>query len=512
MKNITKKKNTRNGVLRLLITILAFLLQIIWLVTIFIRLNEYSVLISTLTSVMALLVAIRIYSDTSNSTFKQMWLMTLLVFPILGLLLYLLYGNKNATKRKKVTFAKVHNSLNEHVVQSEDVLEEMEKIDKGISNQFRYLIKNGYPVYQQTDVEFYAEAKDGFEAQLETMQKAKHFIFMDYHAVEEAEAFEKMLDILKEKVSQGVKVRILYDDVGSIGFTNLRLVKRLKALGIQCKAFNPVSPFFQIFMNNRDHRKIMVVDGEVGFTGGYNIADEYFNIVNPYGYWKDTGVKLEGEAVKNLTAMFLEMWNVNGLKDDDVKYLEQYHKETQNKTGFVQPYADDPLNDLDIAENVYLNLIKNAKDYFYATTPYLIIGDEMKRELTLAAERGVDVRIITPGIPDKKFIYRATRSYYAELVRYGVRIYEYTPGFVHAKQTIADGEVATVGTINFDYRSLYHHFENGVLLYGYDAIKKIEKDFQQVIDDSREVTELYKNKSTILRGVDSFLRWVSPLL
>ena len=291
-------------------------------------------------------------------------------------------------------------------------------------------------------------------------------------------------------------------------------------LGVQCRVFNYVVPFLNIFMNNRDHRKIMVIDGKVGFTGGYNLADEYFNITHPYGYWKDTGVKLTGRAVQNFTMMFLEMWNVMGQADTDYeKYLKASQEgvedgNVQKASGSVQPYADSPLDGEPVGENVYLNLIKTAKKRLYVATPYLIISDEMTRELGLAAKRGVDVRVFTPGIPDKKVIYGVTRSYYSGLVRQGVRVYEYTPGFLHAKQMLCDEDTATVGTINMDYRSLYHHFENGVWMHGCDAIRDIEADFDKLIQDSEEVTDKYRDgrKNIAVRGWQCIMRLIAPLL
>lgn len=337
---------------------------------------------------------------------------------------------------------------------------------------------------------------------------------MEYHAIEEGQSFGRIMEILERKASQGVEVRILYDDVGSVGFLNLDFIKRMKEKNIQCRVFNPVFPVLKIFMNNRDHRKITIIDGKVGFTGGYNLADEYFNLTHPYGNWKDTGVRLEGDAVDSILTMFLEMWNGfgNSAKDSTDAYFVKDKGQSLAK-GFVQPYADSPLDDRQVGENVYLNMIKGAKRFLYITTPYLIISDEMRRELTLAAERGVDVRIVTPGIPDKKMVFRVTRSYYAGLVKGGVRIYEYTPGFIHSKQMTADGEYGVVGTINLDYRSLYHHFENGVLLYDCPAVSDMVEDFHQTFQVSHEVTSQYQGERyAVVRGFDCILRLVAPLL
>ena len=345
------------------------------------------------------------------------------------------------------------------------------------------------------------------------MKAAKKFIFMEYFAIEDAEAFAAIKEVLAAKVKEGVEVRIFYDDVGSVGFVNPKFARQLEELGIQCRIFNPLIPLLNMFMNNRDHRKITVIDGEIAYTGGYNLANEYFNMTHPYGYWKDTGVRLEGEAVRSYTVMLLEMWNA--MEHTDLSYERFFPQKdlSWKSDGYVQPYADNPLDGEHVGENVYMNIIKNAKRYVYFVTPYLIITDEMKRELGLAAKRGVDVRILTPGIPDKKLIYRITRSYYASLVRDGVRIFEYTPGFCHAKECICDDEVATVGTINMDYRSLYLHFEDGVYLYQCSAVADMLKDYQDMISVSEEVTEMYRQSSKSRLSIGQcLLRIIAPLL
>ena len=263
-------------------------------------------------------------------------------------------------------------------------------------------------------------------------------------------------------------------------------------------------------MNNRDHRKITVIDGKVGFTGGYNLADEYFNVKHPYGHWKDTGIMLRGDAVRSLTVMFLEMWNAVKKMDRDYGKYTEISCPAKDAPGFVQPYADSPLDDERVGENVYLNLLKNAKKTCWITTPYLILDDEMMHELVLAAKRGVDVRIITPGIPDKKTVFRLTRSYYAQLIRGGVKIYQYTPGFIHAKQMLVDDEAAVVGTINLDYRSLYLHFENAVLFRSCPAVLDLKKDFEETFPLCCE--QISSGKMRRMGMLDSLLRLFAPLL
>ena len=304
----------------------------------------------------------------------------------------------------------------------------------------------------------------------------------------------------------------MYDDVGSVGKVNLLFAKRLHDAGIQCMVFNPAMPFLNVFMNHRDHRKITVIDGKVGYTGGFNLSDEYFDRKRPYGKWKDTGIRLEGDAVQSLTAAFLEIWSASTRKKES---MERYFPEEYWADGgcFVQPYEDDPLSRERAAESVYLNLIYGAKESLYILTPYLIITDEMTNALILAAKRGVDVRIITPGIPDKKTIYAVTRSYYAGLIRQGVRIFEYTPGFCHAKQILCDGKTASIGTSNLDYRSLYLHFENNVLLYGGRAVEQIRQDFEATFAQCAEVTGDYPERRTLGQRTGQYiLRLFAPLL
>lgn len=508
------EERRNNSIGRMIFVVLSVLLQAAWLVLLALRLNRYSVGISLASTVLAIVVVLRLYAAHTNAAFKMPWIMLILSFPPMGLCLYFMAGHSNVSKTMRRRFEKIDGKLLGWLQQDPVVSGKLEKENMTWANQSRYIWKYGkYPVYENTDVEYYSEALDGFEAQKKALSQAKQFIFMEYHAIEDAKAFGELREILARKAKEGVEVRILYDDIGSIGFINLKFIRQMEENGIQCRVFNPLLPILYVFMNNRDHRKITVVDGTVGFTGGYNLADEYFNITHPYGRWKDTGIRMEGDAVRNLTAMFLEMWNA--IEDTDADYGRYFPKTSYRAVGkgYVQPYGDSPLDGEPVGENVYMNMVKSAERYAYFTTPYLIISDEFTRELGLAAKRGVDVRIITPGIPDKKMVYRMTRSYYAGLVKSGVRIFEYTPGFVHAKQCVCDDEIAAVGTINLDYRSLYLHFENGAMLYGCDAVKKAKKDFDEMFPVCEEVTEKYREgRSAAMRIGQCILRLFAPLM
>ncbi|MCD7918820.1 MAG: cardiolipin synthase [Clostridiales bacterium] len=509
-----EKATVRNGVAKMLASLLALVIQVGWVVLLFVRLNEYSTSISLLTSLLAFLLAVRISGKRDNAAFKLSWIILIMAFPLLGLCLYLLFGRSGTTRRMHRRFEAIDGKLRPFQQQRPEPMQALEASDPQFAGQCRYIYQYGhYPLYCNTDVVFYAEAVDGLEAQLKDLAAAEQFIFLEYHAIQEGVAFARLKAVLADRVAHGVEVRMFYDEVGSVGFIDRGFIRRMEEVGVQCRVFNPVVPVLKPFMNNRDHRKITVIDGKVGYTGGYNLADEYFGITTPFGHWKDTGLRLTGDAVRSLTLMFLEMWNA--MEDTDASYT-RYLPEVAcrpSQQGFVQPYADSPLDDEYMGENIYLNLIHSATRCLYIATPYLIISDEMNRALCLAAQRGVDVRILTPGIPDKKLVYRMTRSYYAGLVRRGVRIYEYTPGFPHEKQVLCDGVAATVGTINFDFRSLYHHFENGVLLYRCPAIQDIEVDFRKTFQVSREVTEQYRTGlNAMVRVTQCLFRLFGPLM
>lgn len=505
------KKKSGNSILRAVFVAVSVLFQTGWLLLLVLRLNEYSLVISLVTSLLSLFVVLQLYSKHTTAAMKMPWIMLILVFPVMGLSLYLmieLFGDLGKTgKHLKAVREKTEGLL----VQKPDALEKMEL---SAANICRYVSRYANsPVYENTSVRYFAEAKDAFEEMKRELEKAESFIFMEYFIVSEGSAFRELGEILERKAKQGVQVRMMYDDIGSIGYTNFRFVKALNAYGIQCRVFNPALPFLNLFMNHRDHRKITVIDGKVGFTGGYNLADEYFDRAHPYGKWKDTGIRMEGEGVRSLTAQFLQLWQVSARQEEDWRPFLSVPHAVPEAGGFVQPFGDDPVGSERVAENVYLNLISRAKERLYITTPYLIITDEMSRALGLAAKRGVDVRIITPGIPDKKTVFQVTRSYYGDLLDQGVRIFEYTPGFVHAKQCLCDGDLACIGTSNLDYRSLYLHFENNVLLYDCEAVQQMAEDFDDLFRQCREVTDGCRlGRKKLLRIWQCLLRLFAPLM
>ena len=517
-KTLENKASTKNGILRMVFVVIAILLEAAILVAMFVTsVGDYAEVIALLSRIVAVFLVLAIYSQNKSASIKMPWLILIMAMPVTGTTLYFTIGLSGSTAKMKKRYKEVDEWLLPHLVQDQEVLSRLEKKDPDRAGTSRYIIReSGFPVNHRTEVTYYKDASEALEAQKQAMREAKSFIFMEYFAIENAKCWRSVEEILIEKVKEGVEVRVFYDDFGSIGYINTDFARRLEGKGIRCRIFNPMVPFFNIFLNNRDHRKMTIIDGVVGFTGGYNMADEYFNITSPYGHWKDTGVRLQGEAVRSMTITFLEMWNAVRSDDKDDQDISKYipgETGVESAKGYVQFYADSPLDKKPIGEDVYLGLVNGAQKYIYFMTPYLIITDEMSRMMGLAAKRGVDVRIITPGIPDKKTIYSVTRSYYNRLARTGVRIYEYTPGFCHGKMCVTDDIAATCGTINLDYRSLYHSFEDGCLMIGSDAVLRIKEDMLETMEECCEVTEKYRSgRSAALRFGQMVLRLFAPLL
>lgn len=502
-------KNRRsNSIARIAFVALSVVLQVLWLLLQILKLNRYSAWLSMATSIISAVVVLKLYSDHSNTAMKMPWILLIVAFPVMGISLYLMAGLFGDTGSTGKRIHRVRQQM-EPFLNREEVLPE----DPGVSNQFRYLRQcNGSPSYTNTAVEYHSEGEMALEALKRDLEQATDFIFMEYFIVEDGSAFREILDILERKVKAGVEVRLIYDDIGSVGYVNMEFARRLNEKGIRCHVFNPARPVVNLFMNHRDHRKITVIDGKVGYTGGYNLADEYFDRAHPYGQWKDTGIRLEGEAVQSLTATFLELWYVASRQEEDYgRFLQIRH--SVPAPGIAAPFGDNPMGSERAAENVCLNLAAQAKRRLWICTPYLILSDELIRALGLAAKRGVDVRILTPGIPDKKTVYQVTRSYFAGLVEQGVRIFAYTPGFCHAKMWLCDEDLACIGTSNLDYRSFYHHFENNVLLYGCPAVTAMGADFEETFRISREVTADYRSgRGAILLLWQCLLRLFAPLM
>ena len=504
---------------KILFSGILILLQLGFLLFTYLKLREEYFYIQAVLLLVSLLVVLHIINRPINPAYKLAWCTTILLSPIFGGLFYLVLSVNRTRKKFRKSIRDSVAVAKSHLHQEPEILEQIHSISKHASPQAAYIHNQAkYPVYPNTGVRYFASGEEMFMCMLEELEKAEHFIFMEYFIVHEGAFWDSVLDILKRKAREGVEVKMIYDDMGSISTLPSKYYLELREYGIECYCFNPFNPVLSLRLNNRDHRKITVIDGHTSFTGGINLADEYINQLERFGYWKDTGVMIKGEATWNFTVMFLQMWQ--HLSETTVDF-ERYHipasqfpTECRLETdGFVQPYADNPLFSEVVAENVYLNMIHRATSYIYITTPYLIVDNEMITALVLAAQSGIDVRIVTPGIPDKKTVFMMTRSFYEPLTKAGVKIYEYTPGFIHSKMMVVDDNYAVVGSINLDYRSLYLHFECATFLYHSKIINSIKEDIEDTISDSKEITyESCLNLNKPYRFWQGLLRLYAPLL
>ncbi len=480
------------------------------------KFNQYFIFLYTIGTVLGLALVLFIINDKSNPGYKIAWIVVIMLLPIFGALFYLLFGANHLSRREKAKYDSIEQKTKAATVQSQPVLDEIAALDGSAVVQSRYIERSSMsPPYKNTSSEYLPLGEIKFERMVQELKKARHYIFLEYFILQEGKMWNTILDILVQKAREGVDVRVLYDDMGSMMTLPYRYDRKLEKLGIKCRIFNPFLPVLTSRFNNRDHRKICVIDGHTGFTGGINLADEYINAYPKHGHWKDTAILLRGDAVWSLTVMFLTMWDLITKEDEDFEqYRPHIHQESVQETdGFVQPFTDNPLDGEATGETVYMNLISKAQRYVYITTPYLIIDNEMVTALSNAAKSGVDVRIITPHIPDKWYVHAVTRAYYEVLLESGVKIYEYAPGFIHAKTFAVDDEYGVVGTINLDYRSLYLHFECGVWLYRTNSVLQVRDDFLATQEKCQEITlEQARHVKWYRKAARSVLRMFAPLM
>lgn len=444
---------------------------------------------------------------------KVTWLLFAVV-PVFGFLLYLMIGERRLSKKEIQQLEKM-DSMKFREDNSYDLRVELKQENKSAFGIVKSLLSMDHnaDVYDGTTSQYFPLGEEMFEAMLDDLRSAKKFIFLEFYIIDPGVMWNRVLDILVDKVQQGVEVKLLYDDIGCMATLPGDYTKRLRKMGIDAHKFNKVIPRMTVAYNNRDHRKILVVDGQVGYTGGINLADEYINHIVRFGHWKDGGVRLEGRAVKALTRLFLMNWYINR---GEITDFDRYHFDSQRVEGkgLYIPYGSGPkpIYKEQVGKAVYQNIINQAIDYVYITTPYLIIDYDLTEDIKNAAMRGVDVRIVTPFIPDKKLIQIVTRGAYPDLLEAGVKIYEYTPGFIHSKNVISDDELAVVGTINFDYRSLVHHYENAVLMYQTETIADIKQDFEDLFDVSKEISLETLQNSWYQRLLKEIMQLFAPLL
>lgn len=500
---------------RVVITALLVLMQIVVFLVVLLRWGNYYLWFSMVLRFITFWAVIYIIWRPSNPAVKLAWVVPILIFPLFGGVFYLFFGHVIVPKKLRDSMERTDKQVRKSLVQDEKILAELRSEDQAAANQSGYIdAYAAMPIWDQTASAYFSDGMPWWESLLADLEKAEHFIFLEFFIIKEGTMWNAILDLLERKAKAGVEVRLIYDDVGCVFLLPKKYDRAMEKRGIKCVAFNRLVPFLSLVLNNRDHRKIVVIDGKAAYTGGINLSDEYINLEHPYGErWKDTGIRIEGKAVWNFTVMFLQMWNMSRYTEEDYSRYYYSQQEIAGAAGFVQPYMDTPFDEETLGENVYLNLIGAAKRYVWIYTPYLVTDNEMITALKLAAKRGVDVRIVTPGVPDKKFVYWLTQSNYQNLIGAGVRIYQYAPGFIHAKCMLTDDEAATVGTINFDYRSFYHHFECGVLLYRAQAVKELREDMVQTFAVCEEITMEWCRKKFVKSNViGPLLKLLSPLL
>lgn len=496
---------------RIGIVAISILVQIVWLLLIVANFSNF-IPLNVILTILSILIVLTIIKNERHLDNKLPWIILIILVPFFGGLLYVFVGaNLYSTPMlKKINGNR--EKVKSYLVQDPKIMEDIQNKDLNIYGQVQYISNYvGYPIYNNTDIRYFPLGEDVYPVMIEELKKAKKFIFLEYFIIGEGEMWQTILEILEQKVKEGVDVRVIYDDVGSISSLPNKYNKFLESKGIKCVVFNKLKPIIAVIMNNRDHRKIMVIDGNVSFSGGINIADEYINKKKRYGHWKDNGIMIKGEATWNFTVMFLKIWNAYREEDKNFEKFRPTVKDVKCD-GYILPYGENPLDDEIVGENVYLNIINQAKKYVYIFTPYLIIDSEMISAITLASKRGVDVRIVTPGIPDKKIVFTLTRSYYKMLKKEGVKIYEYTPGFLHSKVFVCDDNIATVGTLNLDYRSLYLHFECGIYIYESKVIEEIKKDALDTMEKSHLVSDKECNAGFIKSIFQAVLKLVAPLM
>ena len=503
---------------RVVLVALLIVLQLVLLAVGVLQFTEYYYIFASIASVISFLTICHVIGTECNAGYKIAWIVVVLVFQPVGAVMYYIFSGSTLSRKVKAAMSRITSITETLKEDKSDVLRDLSEKNPDAWRQSAYIDRMCMcPPYTGTETTYYPTGEAFLEALLPELEKAQRYIFLEYFIIGHGEIWEKIRSVLTRKAAEGVDVRVIYDDFGSITRLSKRYPKELRAQGIQCHVFHPFVPVLDARQNNRDHRKICVVDGQTAFTGGINIADEYINVTHPHGYWKDNAVRVRGEAAWSFTLMFLTMWDylAHPLAHKDESSYESYRPAAEEQyptAGVVQPYTDNPLDSEPVGENIYLHMLYHASRYVWITTPYLIIDEQMQQALCTAARSGVDVRIVTPGIPDKKTINETTKSYYSRLIEHGVKVYEYTPGFIHAKTFICDDLYATVGSVNLDFRSLFLHFECGVWMYRTPAIADIKKDCIHILESSREITAADCRVSYLRRLYRSILEIIAPML
>ena len=499
---------------RLILLVIAVVLQIVMLVSWIYR-TSLSHNLSPIITLFSYALVVRVVNTSEDPSYKLTWCVLILVWPILGMILYVLCAGRKMPKKLADGTTRSSQYLYRLLRQDDTVMERLEKEEPDLCRTFRYGQRmSQFPVYGNTEAKYFGSGEELWPVLLQELRNARKFIFMEFFIIDEGEVWNSVLEVLKQKVQEGVEVKLIYDDFGCAAKLPRGYDRKLNEMGIETYRFNKLRPALIIQMNNRDHRKIVVIDNQVAFTGGVNLADEYMNRIERFGKWRDSAIMLKGDAVWSMTVMFLGMFSWLKGSNAEIDYTRYRLKgDDPGFCGFFQPFSDTPTDDADTGVSMHLNIISSAKNYVYLETPYLIPNNSVESALTLAAQNGVAVRILVPHLPDKRYVFYITQSYYEPLIAAGVRIYEYTPGFNHCKNIVSDDRIASVGTVNSDYRSYYLHFEDGVIFADNEEILRIREDFLRAVSVSQEITMEDCRKVPLYKRVSRrLLKIATPLL
>lgn len=502
---------------RTAIMVVLLLIQALMLFGGFAILGKHIIVLNSLLGVLGVIILIYIINARQNSSFKLMWIIFILAVPVVGVVFFIFTKLQLGTRH---IASRINEILDEEALflrPARDAVNKVLVASKQEFGFFKYIYEKGnYPVYDNASVKYFPLGEDKFEEMIYQLEKAQDFIFLEYFIVDRGYMWDTVLEILTRKAKEGVEVRFIYDGTNTLSLLPKNYPERMEARGIKCKVFSPMTPFLSTHQNNRDHRKILVIDGHTAFTGGVNLADEYINKRERFGHWKDTAIMVKGEAVNSFTLMFLQMWNIDEKKKENFgryMYNKGYIEAGMRNGGYIVPYGDSPFDDEELGKKIYLDILNRADDYVHIMTPYLILDEEMIDALIYAAQRGVDVKLILPHIPDKKYAYWLARTHYYELISEGVEIYEYIPGFVHAKVFVSDDEKAVVGSINLDYRSLFLHFECAAYIWKNPVVADIETDFQNTLKQCMKMSiKDCKEYNIFCRILGQVMRLIAPLM
>jgi cardiolipin synthase len=501
---------------RIVTFVVAMVLQLIVLIIVISRFNNYSSIFYGVMLLFSFIIVLWLINSKSNPAYKMAWVIPIIALPVFGAVFYWLFGNKGLSKKDRSKLIIIAETIQVNMPQNEEIMNSLKVNDSKGYSQAHYI--KGYafaPPYSKTYSLYFPSGEEMYDKLLIDIKSAKKYIFLEFFIIATGTMWQGILDVLVEKVNEGVDVRVCYDDVGCILTLPSKYDAYLNSIGVKTAVFNPLKLKMSSKYNNRNHRKIAIIDGTIGYTGGCNIADEYINKIEKRGHWKDAAIRLHGDAVWSLTVMFLTMWDYIQHTTSDFNHLYPPALTDQifPEIGLVQPFSDNPLDMEPVGNHIYLNLINRAEKYIYIKTPYLIIDHGLYTALSLAAKSGVEVIIITPGQGDKWYVHETTRSYYKMLIQEGICIYEYTPGFMHEKSIVVDDEYAVIGTVNLDYRSLFLHFECGVWLWKTPSIKEMKNDFLMIITQCQKVTlESFEDISFFKIALRAFLRIFAPLM